>query len=401
MIPIIDLHCHPSMKIYLCNNDITREHHPAPDVVLPTGMHVDLPGMQESGVKVIFTIHHIPEADLLKTPKSQKLVRLLQRLKIKMLEKLEPDKDGDACMELVRQSISLLEGQIASPAAAQFNVVIARDLASFNSAWQQEKTIIVHCMEGAHPLGRNLPSPADYVRNLLALKEKGLCILTLAHFFKNGLCDSGGGIPPSTANALGYSREFIDPGGLTPAGEAVVQECFEKGIVIDLTHSTIKTRKRVYAILRERAKGGKVKRPVIFTHTGIREVSDPNMTDPNDRLLLPDREEIQTIKEFDGVFGMILMNYWTHGVEEGSPLTYDVGIPYVIETIKFIAEVTGSFDHIAIGTDLDGLSQTPGDVAHVRHMGKLRNAVLNEFGEKAAAKICFENALRVIRAGWS
>jgi microsomal dipeptidase-like Zn-dependent dipeptidase len=98
---------------------------------------------------------------------------------------------------------------------------------------------------------------------------------------------------------------------------------------------------------------------------------------------------------------MILMNYWTNGIEEDSPLRYDVGIPYVIRTIRFIADVTGSFDNIAIGTDLDGLSQSPDDLAHIRHIGKLRNAIGNEFGKIAAEKICYQNALRVIEAGWS
>jgi membrane dipeptidase len=399
MIPIFDLHCHPSLKIYLCGNDITREHHPAPDL-LPTGMHVDLPGMKESDVKVIFSYHHIPEAGLLKMPGSGKLVRLLKKLNVSILRKVEPDRVGDAAMDLVLKSIELLNEQIAN-APPSFDVTIARNLPDFNAALQAGQTIVVHCMEGAHPLGRDLASPSDYVNNLLRLKKEGLCILTLAHFFKNSLCDSSGGIPPSTAAKIGYSREFVHPGGLTDAGEAVVQECFEQGIIVDLTHSTIETRRRVYEILEQRANDNKVKRPVIFSHTGIREVADSNMKDPNDRLLLPDINDIRKIKECNGVFGMILMNYWTNGIEEDSPLRYDVGIPYVIRTIRFIADVTGSFDNIAIGTDLDGLSQSPDDLAHIRHIGKLRNAIGNEFGKIAAEKICYQNALRVIEAGWS
>src|SRR5579859_3336038 len=328
MIPIIDLHCHPALKIYLCNTDITKEHHPAPDSVLPTGMHVDLPGMQESGVKVIFSNHHIPEAGLLNLDKSQTLVRLIKRLNPRILHKLEPDQNGDKAMKLVMDSIKALNDQIAAAPGKGFDVVIAKNLREFEAALKKDQTIVVHCMEGAHPLGRNLPAPADYVKNLLQLKAEGLCILTLAHFFHNGLCDSGGGIPPSTAEKIGYSREFVKHRGLTPAGEAVVQACLDEGIIIDLTHSTLETRHRVYAILEQRERENKVKRPVIFSHTGIREVADRYMKDPNDRLILPDIDEIYKIAAHGGVFGMILMNYWTNGIEEDNPLTYEAGIPY-------------------------------------------------------------------------
>ena len=399
MIPIFDLHCHPSLKIYLCNHNIMHVHHPVANNVLPSGMQVDLPGMAEAGVKIICSYHHIPEAGLLELSKSHKLVRLLERLKIRMLEKFEKDEPGDGCMEKVRESIRLLNGQI-DMAAEQFDVTIVRNLAEFELAFAAGKTIVIHCMEGAHPLGRKLPHPDDYVQNLLELKAAGLCILTLAHFFENGLCDSAGGIPPSVSKKIGYSRVFVDPGGLTDAGKAVIHVCQEQGMLIDLTHSTNKTREEVYQLLDERKRAGQKIRPILFTHTGVREITDAHIQDPNDRLLLPDRDELLKIKEYGGVLGMILMNYWTNGIEEDDPLKYEVGIPYVIRTIRFIAEVTGSFDHIGIGSDLDGLSQTPDDVTHVRFMGRLSNAIFNEFGHVAAAKICHENALRVLRAGW-
>ena len=63
MIPIIDLHCHPSLKIYLFNKDVGKKHFPFADIV-PTGMHVDLPGLDVSGVQVICCTHYVPEAGL-------------------------------------------------------------------------------------------------------------------------------------------------------------------------------------------------------------------------------------------------------------------------------------------------------------------------------------------------
>src|ERR1700733_6758579 len=86
--PIFDIHCHPSLKVYLCDADFTISHKPANDFV-PGAMHYDLPGMQEGGVQVIFSYQYVPEEGLGEMHKIAWLYKLLDGLGVKYAERFE------------------------------------------------------------------------------------------------------------------------------------------------------------------------------------------------------------------------------------------------------------------------------------------------------------------------
>jgi microsomal dipeptidase-like Zn-dependent dipeptidase len=398
MLPIFDLHCHPSIKIYLCNRKIRERHNPLPDV-FPSGMCVDLPGMRDAGVQVIACSHYVPEIGLLKLKKSRKLVRLLKLAGLKLLQKFEDETIEDDAFIKSLESIRLLNEQI-DKVEIEFNVTVSKNLTQFNEAFQQGKRIILHSLEGGHHLGKSL-TEQNFEERLGRFRQEGVCILTIAHFFPNRICDSGGGIPPSTAHLIGYKKPPAINGGLSNTGELVVNWCLENGVIIDLVHATKETRDEVYRIIRRRQESGLKIRPVIFSHTGVREKAEKNMPVEDDKFILPDKLELQEIAKVNGVVGLILMNYWLVGIEEDNPFREDGGIKYLIETVAFIHKTLGSFENISIGTDLDGFTQVPDDVTHVRLMGRVRDEIKKQFGPEAAAKICYENALRVLRAGWS
>jgi microsomal dipeptidase-like Zn-dependent dipeptidase len=399
MIPIFDLHCHPSLKIYLCNKDMRRKHYPLKDV-LPSGMHVDLPGMEDATVKVAFCSHYIPESGFGHLSKSKWLFRILKKLQLNIINKFEPDDHTLGAFYRAVTSIELLNRQITN-AGKDFNVTVARNLQEFETANDEQKTIILHCLEGGHHLGRNLTTEQDYITNLESFKKMGVCLITIAHFFQNAICDSAGGIPPSTAKLIGYAKPSSGSNGLTYVGKLAVEWCQEHGMIIDLVHSTVEARNQVYEIIDDRKAAGLTTRPVIFSHSGIREMASANMPVDDDKYILPDLNELKRIKEYDGLIALILMNYWIVGIEEDSLFRNDRGIGCLLQTIEMIKNALGDFDHIAIGTDLDGFTQVPDDLSHVRHLGRLRNAIVTEFGEEVAEKICFKNALRTLRKGWS
>ena len=392
------MHCHPCLKIYLCNKSIAEKHHPIPDI-LPSGMHVDLPGMKKANVQVAFCSHYVPEAGLGQLPKSAWVFRLLKKLRLNIIDKFEPPHTDGAYVRALWSIFQLNQQIRQSP--KKFNVTVARNLSEFQEAYDTGKKIILHCLEGAHQLGKGLANPDDYIHRLNYLKQEGVCLLTISHFFQNDIADSGGGIPPSTARLVGYSKPASTSNGLTQIGKLVVEWCQEHGIIIDLVHSTVEARKQVYDILEDRISRGLKTRPVVFSHSGIRELAGSNMPDPHDPFILPDLRELELIKKYDGVIGMILMNYWVIGIEEDNILKNDTGIKHLIKTIECISRHLGDFKNIAIGTDLDGFTQVPDDVTHVRRMGRVREAISRTFGETAAQQICYENALRVIRCGWS
>ncbi|MEO5891080.1 MAG: membrane dipeptidase [Ferruginibacter sp.] len=396
MIPIFDIHCHPALKVYLCNAQFEKAHRPTSDYI-PGGMHVDLPGLEAGGVKFLFATHYVPEAGMKYMKNSAWLFRVLRWAGLKITHRFEPD-EGPNCFEKALESIRNFNEQVIT-AHKNFNVALVKNLAEFENACDHEKIILMHGLEGGHHLGKSLKDE-EYIANLVKLKQEGVCIITLAHFFPNALCGSAGGIPPKESSLIGYERPA--PSGLTNAGRLVVEWCQENGMIIDLVHATIQARYEVYDILDERKQAGKTIRPVVFSHTGVRVMVIPEMINEEDLLVLPDTAELLKIQSYGGVLGMILMNYWQNGdAHQDSMLISDVGIEPVINTMLHIKELMGTVDHIAIGTDLDGFTHVPSDTRHVRYIDNLRQAIIKAFGEADAQKICYTNAIRVLRQSWT
>lgn len=400
-IPLIDMHCHPCLKIYLLNKEIWEKHFVLPDVV-PSGMHYDLPGMEVGNVKVAFCYHYIPEAGFGHLPKSECLFKFLEDFLAQgIIKKFEADThDG---FEKAMMSIKQLNSEITIAKTKGFDVTIATNFSEFDAGWNQRRTVLVHCLEGGHHIGKDL-SVEKYKERLAEFKRQGVCIMTISHFFPNALCDTGGGVPPHLAESIGYSKDIANsigssPPGLTQAGHEIVEWCQQNRMIIDLVHSSEKTRTDIYEIVEARKTQGLRTSPVIFSHSGIRENVVETMNS-NDKLILPTFSELKRIFDLGGMISIILMNYWTTGVEEDDLLSFDPGIRNIINTIKAIHDEFNSYDNIGIGTDLDGFSQVPDDLKHVRFMEKLRTAIVKAFGEDTAKKICYQNALNMIQQGW-
>ena len=66
-----------------------------------------------------------------------------------------------------------------------------------------------------------------------------------------------------------------------------------------------------------------------------------------------------------------------------------------------IAGITNGYDHLAIGSDLDGfIKPTLGGIESSADMARLSRELRLRYDEQIANKICFANAMRVLRAGW-
>ena len=69
--------------------------------------------------------------------------------------------------------------------------------------------------------------------------------------------------------------------------------------------------------------------------------------------------------------------------------------------IDRIAQVTGSHDHAAIGTDLDGWIKPalPG-LEHLGRMRYVQDALAAKYGSQVAEKISSANLLALLRRAW-
>jgi membrane dipeptidase len=147
------------------------------------------------------------------------------------------------------------------------------------------------------------------------LYAAGYRIMGLAHFFDNEVAGS----------AHGAVR-----GGLTPLGREVVRRMESLGVLVDLAHASPRTVDDVLAIAR---------RPVVVTHTGVKG------TCPGPRNLSDD--QIRRIAATGGVIGI---GYWDGAVCQIDPAS-------IARAIRYASRIAG-IDHVALGSDFDGATQT-------------------------------------------
>jgi microsomal dipeptidase-like Zn-dependent dipeptidase len=201
-------------------------------------------------------------------------------------------------------------------------------------------------LEGTHALeGR-----AEAVDELHAA---GFRMLGLAHFFDNEVSGS----------AHGAKKE-----GLTELGRAVVKRMEEKGMTIDLAHSSAKTIEDVLAI---------ATRPIVVSHTGVKGTCDNNRN-------LSDAQ-LRAIARNGGVVGI---GYW-------DTATCGKDARTIARAIRHAVSVAG-IDHVGLGSDYDGTITAPFDTAG---LVELTDALLAEgFGEGEIRKIAGENVLKLLSA---
>jgi microsomal dipeptidase-like Zn-dependent dipeptidase len=173
--------------------------------------------------------------------------------------------------------------------------------------------------------------------------------------------------------------------GLTEVGKSVVNRMLELGMIVDLNHVSPAGRKDIYKLNENR------KRPLVFSHNGLR-INCPHEAGT------PDEDEVRIIQKYSGVIGVIFMNYWLNETEDRP----DFGIANIVKTIKDIARICGgSYDNIAIGSDMDGFTNPVDDLYSAEHMPRLTQAMLDEgISENDIKKILGLNVLRVLKEGW-
>ena len=115
-----------------------------------------------------------------------------------------------------------------------------------------------------------------------------------------------------------------------------------------------------------------------------------------------DEPTLRRIAERGGVVGLILAQ---HQLRDGVPGSSGRGLDGSFEVIRRhvdrIAEITGSHEHAAIGSDFDGfIKPTMAGLQSMSDLAKLEERLVGHYGPETAELICSANALRLLRAGW-
>lgn len=170
-------------------------------------------------------------------------------------------------------------------------------------------------IEGLHALDGTL-------ENVDVLFAHGYRMMGLTHFFDNEVAGSAHG---------------VTHGGLTALGRQVVSRMEQLGIIVDLAHASTQTVQEVLAM---------ATRPVVVSHTGVAAVcpGPRNLTD----------EQLRAIAANGGLIGI---GYW-----DGAVCKPTVG--NIVKAITHAVRVMG-VQHVGLGSDFDGATETPWDTRGV------------------------------------
>lgn len=433
---IIDLHCHPSLKMYLWGRDMRRTHHPGKGDN-DFNQQIDIRTLQPGYVRGMLATHYLVEASV-KThwTKLGAVFWGVKTLFPRLEDKIEHQDYSNFTQ--INVMIDTLENQVhlANQYLRRDTFVIARSFREFERAIQNGQIPLAHSIEGAHALGRDKPlglrkntgylpiakkmqlqqnDSTKYIQNLEALKARGVCLITIAHLFENDIAYPCEGIAVNEKRGLGMDWHF-DPAmndyPLKPVGVDVVKKMLDIGIIVDLTHSTPAARKQIFKINRERTR----MRPLTFTHVGSQMMFDRydklynNGANKNYGYYSVSPYEIKEICDTEGVIGVVFEDFWLTGCNTHLSLVqrkkFSESIPYIIETILDINSHTNSkkFDNLAIGSDFDGFADAETDLFKPSQLGELISAMktypAHAFTDEEIKKIFHLNAMRLLKNGW-
>ena len=301
------------------------------------------------------------------------------------LGKRYPAFPGPDYIEAVLRQADLVERNIAEYHSDE--AVVAHGPDELDDAIAREKVALVHVVEGGFHLGATEEEVKEAVSRLA---ERGVAYVTLAHLVWRHLATDAPAIPflPDWL----YRWLFPQPKeGLSNLGRAAVEAMVRHRVVIDLSHMSDRSVSDTLSLLDDIDPPATT--PVIATHSGFRFGSQEYMLRG---------ETIGRIADRGGVVGLIMAQHQLcDGLTRMRVRRFERSIEVICNHIDRIASVTDNHEHIAIGSDLDGfIKPTMGGIESMADMARLSRELERRYGEEVARKICFDNAMRALRAGW-
>ncbi|MCS7053344.1 MAG: membrane dipeptidase [Ignavibacterium sp.] len=235
----------------------------------------------------------------------------------------------------------------------QNSIAQARNWNQADSIIKQNKIAAVIGVEGGHHI-------EDSIEKLVNLYNAGMRYLTIT--WNN-----------STSWAVSAADSRSTTVGLSDFGRQVIRKLDSLGVIIDVSHTGIKT---IQDILQVTTK------PIIASHSGARALRN------NTRNLYD--WQIQDIANTGGVIGVVFYPPFLNG-------TNNATIQDVVNHIDYIKNLVG-IDHVAIGSDFDGIGVTPLGLEDVSKFPALTEALFNRgYSREDVEKILYKNFRRVFQ----
>jgi len=229
--------------------------------------------------------------------------------------------------------------------------------ASSMSAINQNKIAAVIGVEGGHSIENSM-------EKLVQLFDMGMRYLTIT--WNN-----------STNWAISAADSRTSTVGLSEFGRDVIRKMDSLGIIIDVSHTGIKTISDILEVTQN---------PIMATHSGVRAIKNHtrNLYD----------NQIQAIANSGGVIGIVFYPPFIGDADNDG----DSDINDVIAHIDYIVNLVG-VDYVAIGSDFDGTGgYLVSGLSDITKFPDLTLALLNQgYSHSEIRKILGENFLRVFK----
>jgi microsomal dipeptidase-like Zn-dependent dipeptidase len=283
-------------------------------------------------------------------------------------------------------SIEAVEREVATQDRSRLRLV--HDRAELDDCIAAGATALVHAVEGGCLLG---DTDAEIEANCAELAKRGVGYVTVAHLFFRQVATNANALPfmPDPIYDFFFPQRGKDR--LTPRGEAVVRGLVENRILIDLSHMDPGGISETFALLDEVDPDSEV--PVISTHAGYRFGKQQYMCD---------EEILLQIKRRKGVVGLIMAQHQLNdGIRKKETTTLEESLEVIYTHIDKIAEITGGYEQVALGTDFDGfIKPTMGGLKDMSDLRHLEAALREHYGDENAERMMFKNALGVLQTLW-
>jgi membrane dipeptidase len=188
-----------------------------------------------------------------------------------------------------------------------------------------------------------------------------------------------------------YAQGTAHTGGLGPRGKELLSEIDRLGIILDATHLCDES---FWEVL-DNFHGH-----IWASHNNCRALV------PNDRQFSD--EQIKALVDRGAVIGGVLdawmlVSGWQRG--ETTPESSGVKLEHLLNHMDHICQLTGSANHIGIGTDLDGgygLEQSPGDLDTIADLQRLPNMLAARgYSSEDVARVMHGNFIRFLTGAWA
>ncbi len=295
-------------------------------------------------------------------------------------------KEQKKYMKKVQKAIKKSPENLPLPPALQHKYALRQTMAESAHLFHAEETsngklkIVHNADELEHCLHNNIMAAIWHFEGAEAI-DKNLDALHI--FYEAGLRSLGPvwSRPTKFGNGVPFSFPH-NPNigkGLSKHGKALLKECNQLGIMIDLSHLNEKGFWDVAKISTA---------PLVATHSNAHALcaSPRNLLD----------KQLDAIKESNGMVGI---NFHKGFLRADGNASAQTSLTEIVRHLDYIAERIG-IDKVGLGSDFDG-AEMPDDLKDVTGLPKLLAALQDAgYDDDALRKITHENWVRVLRLTW-